>query len=132
MRLAELAQGIDNRPVKTNRIRKSLSAERTYAHDLMTWDQCQEELKKIVLELEERIERAKCRSQITQRIIKVRFAGFETTTAAAVGTSTQLQAYQQLFNTAWHRQQKPVRLLGVGVKLSSSATADQLQLFPRE
>lgn len=33
-RLYQLSRGIDNRPVRTERIRKSVSVERTYAEDL--------------------------------------------------------------------------------------------------
>jgi len=129
VRLYELCRGIDERTVKTHRQRKSLSTERTYATDLPTLDACLSALQDLVDDLETRIERAQCREQITQRIMKVRFAGFETTTVANVGFSTGFDDYEALLQTAWQRQSKPVRLLGIGVKLSSADPASQLGLF---
>jgi len=129
LRLFELCRGIDERPVKVNRVRKSLSAERTYAEDLPTFEACLTALQSLVQELEERIDRAECRSAIKQRTIKVRFAGFETTTAASAGTGTALEDYQALLHTAWQRQAKPVRLLGVGVGLAPPDATNQLGLF---
>jgi len=128
-RLHELSRGIDNRPVRTNRVRKSLSAERTYAEDLPDFTACLEALHRLVEELQERIARAECRHLITARTIKVRFAGFETTTAASAGFETALPAYEALLRTAWQRQEKPVRLLGVGVRLNPPNSDQQLGLF---
>ena len=129
VRLFELCRGQDERAVKTNRVRKSLSAERTYAEDLPDLATCLEALRKLVVELEERISRAECRSQIDQRTIKVRFAGFETTTAASAGVLTTFDEYQTLLETAWQRGAKPVRLLGVGVRLAAQHDENQLGLF---
>ncbi|MEE4283639.1 MAG: DNA polymerase IV [Pseudomonadales bacterium] len=131
IRLFELSRGIDEREVKTHRKRKSLSAERTYAQDLPDQPACLAALTLLVAELEARITRANCRSQIAGRFMKVRFTGFETTTVASTGFTTSVQDYEQLFSTAWQRQAKPVRLLGVGVKLKSDNDADQLGLFDK-
>ncbi|MCR9261405.1 MAG: DNA polymerase IV [Pseudomonadaceae bacterium] len=129
IRLFELSRGIDEREVKTHRKRKSLSAERTYAQDLPDQQACLEALVLLVAELEARIKRANCRNQIAGRFMKVRFTGFETTTVASTGFTTSVNDYEQLFSTAWQRQAKPVRLLGVGVKLKSTNDTDQLGLF---
>ena len=128
-RLYELCRGIDNREVKTQRQRKSLSVERTYARDLPDRAACDDALQQLVLDLEQRIQQTDCRSQIIQRTIKVRFTGFETTTAASNGSQTSLADFQQLFDIAWHRQQKPVRLIGIGVKLQPVESHAQLGLF---
>ena len=129
VRLFELCRGIDERSVKTHRQRKSLSSERTYATDLPNLQACLGALQELVDDLETRIERTRCRALITQRIIKVRFAGFETTTHASIGYGTEFDDYKMLLQTAWQRQGKPVRLLGVGVKLTSADSASQLGLF---
>lgn len=131
-RLYELCRGIDARAVKTNRLRKSLSAERTYERDLPDIKACCDELKVLVEDLEKRISRAQCRARIQQRTMKVRFSGFETTTVASAGTTTAYDTYEKLFNQAWQRQQKPVRLLGVGVKLAPPDHDAQLGLFSTE
>ena len=128
-RLYELCRGIDDRQVNTQRLRKSLSAERTYATDLTSKNACQNALVELVQELDERITRANCRPRIEQCSIKVRFAGFETTTVAKSGNRCDLDQYVGLFDTAWNRYTKPVRLLGVGVKLTAPTDTAQLLLF---
>jgi DNA polymerase-4 len=40
--------------------------------------------------------------------------------------------YQKLLETGFQRGQKPVRLLGVGIRLSSDEEANQLALFDAE
>jgi len=128
-RLYELCRGQDRRAVTTQRVRKSLSAEQTYASDLPSLQACVSALQPLVEELHERIERADCAELITQRTMKVRFKGFETTTVASSGVTTDFEAFKSLLHTAWQRGEKPVRLLGVGVKLSRPDKGDQLGLF---
>lgn len=129
LRLFELSRGIDERAVRTDRIRKSLSAERTYATDLPTLAKCETALVDLVDELEQRIKRSDCRELITQRTIKVRFAGFETTTVASAGFATELSDFRSMLETAWNRHGKPVRLLGIGVRLAAPNKGAQLGLF---
>ena len=129
VRLYDLCRGIDQRPVNPRRIRKSLSAERTYAEDLPSFEACLAALGELVDELEQRIHRADCRAAINQRTIKVRFTGFETTTVASSGTGTEFADYKTLLERAWQRQAKPVRLLGVGVRLAPPESDHQLGLF---
>lgn len=129
VRLYELCRGIDDRPVRPSRRRKSLSAEQTYAVDLPTKDVCLKELTNLFEDLQRRIATAGCERYITQRTIKVRFSNFATTTVASKGVRVDLDDYIALFNTAWARQRKPVRLLGMGVTLSTNSTDSQLALF---
>jgi len=129
IRLHELCRGSDDRPVRTQRTRKSLSAERTYAQDLPDFDSCINALTTLVADLDQRILRAECRNLITQRTMKVRFSGFLTTTVASSGSDTHLRDYKQLLARAWEREQKPVRLIGVGVKLTKPDDDVQLGLF---
>jgi len=131
-RLHDLCRGIDERPVRIHRIRKSLSAERTYARDLNNKAQCIDALGDLYTDLQARIERAECKALIHTRTLKMRFKGFETTTVAATGTSIDLADYQRLLETAWAREEKPVRLLGIGVKLSRPQETGQLDLLDDE
>ncbi len=128
-RLHDLCRGIDERPVRRERLRKSLSAERTYAVDLPDLEACLEALKDIHDELHNRIAKADCAERISGRTVKVRFAGFETTTAASAGYDTSFEAYATLMENAWLRAQRPVRLLGIGVQLAPPRDASQLGLF---
>jgi len=132
LRLHDLCNGIDHRDVQTHRVRKSLSAERTYAQDLPSLQACMTALQDLVQELETRIDRAQCRQSIIQRVIKVRFTGFETTTVASSGAETQFAEYEKLLTQAWERKHKPVRLIGVGVRLNTAEESKhQLSLFDR-
>lgn len=53
-----IVRGIDNRPVNTNRIRKSLAVERTFKKDLSTFEEIIEVLEPIVLKFFERLTKA--------------------------------------------------------------------------
>lgn len=53
-----IVRGIDNRPLNTNRIRKSLAVERTFREDLSTFDEIVEVLEPIVLKFYERLNKA--------------------------------------------------------------------------
>ena len=128
-RLYDLCRGVDERPVRRERLRKSLSAERTYAVDLPDLAACLEALKDIHEELTSRIAKADCAARISGRTVKVRFSGFETTTAASAGFDTSFDAYAALMENAWQRAQRPVRLLGIGVQLAPPEDASQLGLF---
>ncbi|BDS14571.1 DNA polymerase IV [Aureispira anguillae] len=54
----DIVRGIDNRPVNTNRIRKSLAVERTFKDDLSTFDEIVEVLEPIILKFFERLTKA--------------------------------------------------------------------------
>ena len=58
-RLYKYSRGIDNRPVETDWIRKSLSVEDTFAKDLPNLESCLLEIDQIYQELLVRLERAK-------------------------------------------------------------------------
>ena len=131
-RLHELCRGIDDRPVRIHRIRKSLSAERTYAADLRDKTACHAALGDLYEELLKRLDRANCRELIQGRTLKMRFKGFETTTVAAAGKSVELADYKRLLNTAWAREKKPVRLLGIGVKLARLEETKQIDWLESE
>lgn len=127
--LYQLCRGIDERPVRTSRPRKSVSVERTYAVDLPDLGACRTEIDALLGELEERIHRAGAASRITACFIKVRFSGFETTTAARGARSPSASIFDGLLETAWQRGGRPVRLLGMGVRLDQPTVDRQLALF---
>lgn len=131
-RLYQLCRGQDERPVSINRTRKSISTERTFADDLPTMQACQGQLGALFEDLEKRISKANCRNRIKSRTLKLRFQGFDTTTVASTGKEVNQETYLGLLATAWERQQKPVRLIGLGVQLRELDNPNQTDLFGLE
>ncbi|WP_425511454.1 DNA polymerase IV [Pararobbsia alpina] len=115
-RLYELCRGIDRREVVPDRERKSVSVETTYATDLPSLDACMAELPGLLEQLERRIAHAQAGKTIRKLFVKIRFADFRQTTVECVGLETQPAAYRSLLEKGFARRNKPVRLLGVGVR----------------
>lgn len=136
-RLINMAQGIDERPVQVSRIRKSLSVEHTYEQDLATFDEVAAKVPVLVTELSQRLNSQSRASSITKRFIKLKFNDFNQTTLEQMHHEGQCyegleQWYTAMLATAWKRQQKPVRLVGVGVRFDTrqlDSSARQLSLF---
>ena len=128
-RLYQLCRGQDERPVSPDRVRKSISTERTFAEDLPTLATCEAQLRLLFEDLQRRIAKAQSEHRVKSRGLKLRFEGFDTTTVASTGQEVTLATYLHLLSTAWHRQQKPVRLIGLGVQLREDDNPDQTDLF---
>jgi DNA polymerase-4 len=65
----------------------------------------------------ERIEAAKAWHAIDKAFVKLKFNDFTTTTVERVGTKAVEADYQDLLVEGWERKTKPVRLIGLGVRL---------------
>lgn len=129
-RLYELSRGIDQRPVKPDRLRKSVSVETTYAEDRNSLQACEHELARLLPDLEERIESAQVAHRIHQATIKMRFSDFSTTTASIRQGSLSESLFLDLLRRAYARGSgKPVRLIGLGVSIADPEAALQLSLF---
>ncbi|GHE22741.1 DNA polymerase IV [Halomonas urumqiensis] len=126
-RLFELARGIDERPVKVERERKSVSVETTFAQDLPNMAQCLEALEPLGERLNERLARHGHPS-LAGVFVKVRFNDFSLTTLESRGLAPSRDSFARLLEQAWSRGKRPVRLLGVGVRLASPIQQSQLAL----
>lgn len=127
--LYELCRGIDNRPVMTDYIRKSLSVESTFAQDLQTLENCLKEIPNLYSKLMTRYEKIKSHYQIKKPFIKIKFTDFTTTTVEnTLYQQANVDSYHSLIKIGWERKQEPVRLLGLGVNLIVSEEI-QLTLF---
>lgn len=134
--LYRFARGIDERPVSTERKRKSLSCERTFADDLTEVDSMRAELTRMA----ERVAAGLERRELTARTIsiKVRYPDFETVTRALTGERDAAEA-ADIIDAACalldrtEAAERGVRLLGVGASgLISAEDRDespQLALF---
>ncbi len=128
-RLYEYCRGIDHRPVSNHRIRKSLSVEDTFAHDLPDLESCLNKLPTIYNELLVRLQHAQQRQRLITKtlFIKIRFDDFETTTLQIPGTHPCLSSYQLLCKQAWQRGKRPVRLIGLGLQFNPPDSPEQLE-----
>ena len=116
-RLYNLSQGIDSRPVQTDRIRKSVSVENTFTEDLPSLESCLNALPDLERQLLKRIQSLKDNYQIQKQFVKIKFHDFVSTTVEMVSSSTDAGNYRTLCEQGFARGNKPVRLLGMGVKL---------------
>jgi DNA polymerase-4 len=76
-----------------------------------------------------RIKRNNAEKFINKLFVKIKFADFQRTTVECVGYAPNMETYRHLMETGWLRASRPVRLLGVGVRLSDTETVEQLSLF---
>ena len=116
-RLYNLSQGIDNRPVQTDRIRKSVSVENTFAEDLPSLESCLNALPDLEKQLLKRIQNLKDSYQIQKQFVKIKFHDFVGTTVEMISPTLDANNYRALCEQGFARGNKPVRLLGMGVKL---------------
>lgn len=129
-RLWNLAQGIDERTVKVDNRRQSVSVENTFDQDLPDLGACLDELPALLTQLETRLARLDSSYRPDKPFVKVKFHDFTQTTLEQAGAGRDLDSYRQLLRLAFARGEKPVRLLGVGVRLIDlRGRQEQLELF---
>ena len=120
-RLRQLALGIDERPVCVDRIRKSVSVENTYAHDLPDEQACLAELQGLNEQLQKRLKRIESRYSISKQFVKIKFHDFNQTTVEMLASQVSMDNFRQLCSQGYRRGDKPVRLLGLGVRVTPQA-----------
>jgi len=128
-RLYDLCRGIDYRDVNPVRERKSISTEETYTPDVPDLAGCLALLPDLYEHLLGRIKRNNAEKFINKLFVKIKFADFQRTTVECVGYAPNMETYRHLMETGWLRASRPVRLLGVGVRLSDTESVEQLSLF---
>jgi DNA polymerase-4 len=128
-RLYDLCRGIDNREVSPSRERKSISTEETYTPDVPDLPACLALLPELYAQLQARIKRAGAGKFVNKLFVKIKFSDFQQTTVECVGDAPHIPTYARLMETGWLRASRPVRLLGVGVRLGDAENIEQLRLF---
>ncbi|MCO4763917.1 MAG: DNA polymerase IV [Myxococcales bacterium] len=131
-RLYDLCRGRDNRPVVTSRVRKQISVERTFAQDIGDPELLSAQLDRLYANFEERARGAEAR--IRGATVKVRFADFTTTTLDRSGEEVpSWDVFWELVTEALQRGGgQPVRLLGIGVRLSGGTLTNTRTGDPRQ
>ncbi|MCW4628600.1 MULTISPECIES: DNA polymerase IV [Marinomonas] len=118
-RLSQFALGIDNRPVMTSRERKSISVEHTFSADLLDLAACQAVIPKLLMELERRMAGRHFETQLSKYYLKIKFDNFkQTTIELPIKNKLSNTIFLTLLEQAYARFRRPVRLIGVGYRLS--------------
>lgn len=134
-RLAMLSRGEDDRPVNTERQRKSLSVETTFDQDLILSEEFEVLLGKLFLELKNRSEKLKQTESVSGRFVKLKFKDFTQTTLeetlhSGIEHWADQGAFRNMLHKAWQRKQIPVRLVGLGLRIGHNKKDEhQLDLF---
>lgn len=129
--LYDFARGIDERPVVTSRVRKSISTENTFPRDIAGIEACEEELRTLYLDFLKRARRLVARE--SERafpefhcLVKIKYADFRTTTIERTFADVSLARFFALFRERYDSSRK-VRLLGLGIRLENPK-CDEKQL----
>jgi DNA polymerase IV len=115
--LVQLSHGDDPRPVEPHRETKSVSCETTYARDLQTLAEANEEIARLARELAQDLAAKRLRARTIT--IKVRYSDFTTVTRshtakAATASKAEIVNRAQTLLERTEADRRPVRLLGVG------------------
>ncbi len=135
LRLWEMAHGRDDRRVVVTRVAKSVSVERTFTRDLPGKAACQQVMASLVDDLHQRLERKQASKPLHKLFIKIRYSDFSTHTLERIrepGSNPRPEStdFLPLLDELVTDEQRPVRLLGVGVRFrEDTAPVTQLRLF---
>lgn len=127
-RLYELSRGIDEREIVTDRVRKSISVEHTFACDLLTLDDCLSNIPALYEELLERFSKLQQQRSMQGLFVKLKFNDFSQTTIEHRSLIHNEELWSSLMSQGYQRVNKPVRLLGVGFRLKEKETESLQQL----
>lgn len=126
-RLYEQCRGIDLRCVEPNRIRKSLSVEKTFSQDITSIQACLSTISELHQKLLQRIQEVAPHRDIKSQYVKIKFNDFKLITAEAASCEVNLDKYHILLQESYVRHKKPIRLLGLGIHFQD---AKRSQIIP--
>jgi len=126
------ARGLDDRPVECHHTRKSLSTERTFAHDVNDLAAMDGILAEMSIEVADSLDRRRLAAYTVS--VKVRYPDFTTLTrshtfATPVSSSAAISDCARRLLRRTHATERSVRLLGVGTSGLVSTQVEQLPLF---
>jgi DNA polymerase IV len=128
--LWHLCRGIDERPVTPDRTRKSLSSEMTFSENIRLLPGLVGPLRGMIGGLAEDLAAKHSRRVIRSLVVKLKFADFARTTAERAWHTLDHSVFTELLEEAWRRgDNRPVRLLGVGVRFADPEANEQLEFF---
>src|SRR6202008_1270815 len=124
------ARGIDERPVRADRIRKSVGAENTFPADLLIYEAARDALREIVDKVWEYCEGSDIRGRTVT--LKIKFANFQQITRSRTGqmqirTRSELEQFGNALLEPLFPVAKGVRLLGISL---SSLLVEEFEREP--
>lgn len=133
--LYKYCRGIDDRPVRLSRTRKSLSSERTYSTDLATLADVNAEASRLAEGVAASLEKRELAAGTVT--VKVRYSDFTTVTRSSTLPAPTRQAGELVRTTLelvgrTEAGKRPVRLVGVGCSNFATGSMEQLRLFGGE
>ncbi len=132
--LRQMSYGIDDRPVVSDRVRKSIGCEETFARDLSELGQMQIEVSALARQAAESLTRKNLAARTVT--LKLRYSDFETITRsetrpAPTRSAEEIASRALVLLEKTEAGQRPVRLLGVSLHgLSDSDSPSQLGAEP--
>lgn len=130
--LYRYCRGVDDRPVRVESVRKSLSSENTFAQDLTLLDEMRLEIDRLAQGVAASL--AKRELAAGTVTIKVRYSDFTTVTrsqtlAVPTAESEVVRSAALVLLGRTEAGERPVRLLGVGCSNLTTSSIEQLRLF---
>lgn len=126
--------GLDDRPVETQRIRKSLSVETTFVGDMLLPQINEQAMPDLLQQLHMRWQKLSVKYAVAGLVVKLKFADFSQLTREQASSEIDAQVFafllQQAYASGTKQQQRAgARLVGLGLKLKQCESVRQLQLF---
>jgi DNA polymerase-4 len=126
-----ISRGIDERPVRANRVRKSIGAENTFSQDLANYEALAAELQPLIEKVWRHCETTGARGRTVT--LKVKFSDFELITrsrsVAVIDSASDLSSLALELLKPLMPPKKAIRLLGISVSgFSDPEPEDEDQL----
>ncbi len=130
LELWNLCRGIDDREVTPHRVRKSISTENTFSENIRDYPALLPPMRGMIDELREDLAKRHSHRVIRSLVVKMKFADFTRTTAERAGHVVEPTIFEELLTEAWKRgNDRPVRLLGVGVRFEDPKEVEQMEML---
>lgn len=118
-------RGLDSREVCSRSERKSLTVEETFGKDCQSAQELEVHLPEIFSEWERRMQKNQYMARIRGHVIKLKFSDFKSTThESSSREKPSLDTFRSMVLRTYSQHLKPVRLLGLGVRLDGGSNVE--------